>query len=119
MMRRVSKFLTMIVAAPLMLQAQAPSPASCNINANNWFNVAYKAARDSAAAPGGKPADVSGLFAMRTARTKACAAKFNLATTTGADLLPLSTLYSSIGMDSLARVAVNKRLAEPGLGEGD
>lgn len=119
MMRRVSRFLTMIVAAPVMLHAQASSPASCSIDANNWFNAAYKAARDSAAVPGAKPADVSGLFAMRTVRTKACAAKFNLATTTGADLLPLSTLYSSIGMDSLARVAVNKRLAEPGLSEGD
>lgn len=119
MMRRATMLLVGMIGAPLLLPAQSPSPGECTKDAVDWYTVAAKAARDSAALPGGKPADYQGLFVLRTARTKACAAQFNVATTSGPDLLPLATLYSSIGEDSLAKTAVRKRLAEPGLGEAD
>ncbi|MGH7592245.1 MAG: TlpA disulfide reductase family protein, partial [Gemmatimonadales bacterium] len=83
------------------------------------FNAAYRAGRDSAALPGGKPLDVRALLAARTARTKACAAQFSIAATAGPGLLSLASLYSQVGEDSLAMAAVNKRLAEPGLTETD
>lgn len=119
MKRRATVVLVVMFVAPLLLHAQSPSPAGCTKDAGDWFTAAYKAARDRAALPGGKPADVSGLLATRTARTKVCAAQFNVATTSGAGLLPLSNLYSSISEDALATAAVDKRLAEPGLTEMD
>jgi thiol-disulfide isomerase/thioredoxin len=119
MMRRASLLSIGMVFVPLMLHAQSATPAGCTKDANDWFTQTYKAARDSAALPGGKPVDLSGLMATRTARTKTCAAQFSIAATAGADLLPLATLYSSIGLDSLATAAVDKRLAEPNLIEVD
>jgi thiol-disulfide isomerase/thioredoxin len=122
-MRSAALFLAGLIAAPVIMMAQAVPPAvtpvGCSKDANDWFNVAYRAARDSAAQPGGKPADVQGLLATRTARTKACAAQFSVDRTSGPQLLPLASLYSEVGEDSLARAAVNKRLGEPGLSDVD
>lgn len=114
--------ITLVTAAflfPLGLPAQAMTPAGCTRDANTWFNAAYAAARDIASRPGGKPVDVRGLLAARTARTTTCAAQFSVDRTSGPALLDLATLYSQVGDDSLARAAVDKRMAEPGLSESD
>jgi thiol-disulfide isomerase/thioredoxin len=122
-MRRAALFLAGFIVAPVVMLAQAASPAitpaGCSQDANDWFNATYRATRDSAAQPGGKPADVQGLLATRTARTKACAARFSVDRMSGPGLLPLASLYSQVGEDSLAKAAVNKRLAEPELSDAE
>jgi thiol-disulfide isomerase/thioredoxin len=115
--RYASAVLAGMICMPWILSAQGASPAHCALDANNWFNVAYRAARDSAAKPGGKPVNTRALLDQRTAKTKECAAQFNIATTAGSDLPALSSLYASLGLDSLAAVAIDKRLADPALTE--
>ena len=118
-MQRVRMLVVAMIAVPVLLPAQAPTPANCTKDANDRFNRTYQAARDSAALPGGKKVDLVVLVATRAADTKACAMQFSVAATSGAGLLPLAILYSSIGMDSLAAAAVDKRLAESNLNETD
>jgi thiol-disulfide isomerase/thioredoxin len=118
-MRRVSMLLAGMLLVPVMLHAQSPSPSGCAVDVNDWFNTTYKLARDSAALPGGKKVDLQALVATRTQKWNTCAAQFSVATTTGPELLALASLYSLVGKDSLAGAAVDKRLADPGLTEGD
>jgi thiol-disulfide isomerase/thioredoxin len=118
-MRYASALLAGMICTPVLLSAQGTGPGHCVPDANTWFNVAYRAARDSAAKPGGKPVNTRALLDQRTAKTKECAAQFNIATTSGADLTALSALYAAVGMDSLAAVAIVKRLADRSLTERD
>ena len=115
-MRKLA-FLAVITFAASAAAQDTPvmTPDGCVKTASDWFNHAYQAARDSAAMPGGKPADARGLLAQRLDRIKGCAAQFSVAGTSGASLLQLATLYTTIGNDSLAAAAVQKRLAEPSL----
>lgn len=118
-MRRIALLLIAAGGAPLLLAAQATTPAGCARAANDWFNTAYRAARDSAAHPGGKPANTRALLDQRTAKTRACAAQFTVESTAPGDLLDLAALYSSVGLDSLAGAAIDRRLADPALSESD
>ena len=118
-MRRALILLAAVLGAPAMLHAQSPVPSVCAVDVNDWFNATYKLARDSAALPGGKKVDLQGLVAARLQKWNACAARFSVATTTGPELLALASLYSLVGSDSLSGVAVDKRLSESGLTEGD
>lgn len=118
-MRRTFVLLIATAALPMMLPAQGTSPARCTTEPNDWFNAAYKLARDSAALPGGKPVNVTAILAARTEKTRTCVAQFSVATTSGADLLALAAVYSSLAMDSLAALAVDKRLGDPALTEAD
>ncbi|MGH7583301.1 MAG: redoxin domain-containing protein, partial [Gemmatimonadales bacterium] len=118
-MRR-ALWMAVLVAATARAGAQAPAtPDGCIKTAGNWFNQAYKAARDSAALPGGKPVNVSALLAQRDTRLAECASQFSIASTNGPGLIALSGLYTQLGRDSLAMAAVDKRLAEPGISTAD
>ena len=120
-MRR-TLLLTGLVALPLALAAQSGAPAtptSCMQDVSTWYSSATKAAQDSARLPGGKAPDYSALFSTRTTKLKECAARFSVERTSGAELIVLAGLDSQAGLDSLATVAVNRRLAEPGLSEPD
>ena len=111
-----------MLAVPMALPAQAvppATPAACVQDAGTWYSRAIKAAQDSARLPGAKAPDYAAVYAQRMARMKGCAAQFSVERTSGADLLALASLYSQVGLDSLATSAVNKRLGEPGLGEPD
>jgi tetratricopeptide (TPR) repeat protein len=120
-MRRTVLF-TGLLALPLALAAQGTAPAtptSCMQDVSAWYSSSAKAAQDSAGLPGGKAPDYSALFSTRTAKLKECAARFSVERTSGADLIALASLDSQAGLDSLAAIAVNRRLAEPGLSESD
>jgi thiol-disulfide isomerase/thioredoxin len=118
-MRRIAMLVIGVSCTPLLLAAQAATPAGCARATNDWFNTAYHAARDSAALPGGKPANTRALLDQRTARTRACAAQFTVEGTAPGELLDLAALYSSVGLDSLAGAAIDRRLADPALSESD
>ncbi len=118
-MHRIIPLTVTTFLLPCALAAQAMTPAGCARDATTWFNAAYAAARDSAARPGGKAPDIRGLLAARTTREATCASQFSIDHTSGATLLELAALYSQVGDDSLARAAVDKRLAEPGLRDAD
>jgi len=120
-MRR-TLLLTGLVALPMGLAAQNAVPATptgCMQDVGTWYSGATKAAQDAARLPGGKSPDYSALFATRTAKLKECAARFSVERTSGAELITLASLDSQAGLDSLATIAVNRRLAEPGLSEPD
>jgi thiol-disulfide isomerase/thioredoxin len=119
MMRRAFMLVAGLLLVPALLHAQSTTPSGCVVDVSDWFNATYKMARDSAGLPGGKKVDVQGLVATRLQKWNACAAQFSVATTTGRELLALSSLYTQVGKDSLAAAAVDRRLAEPGLSEGD
>ncbi len=107
-----------LLALPVALAAQQPAlsaPAACRQGAADWFNTTYTAARKAAQQPGGKPVDVTGLVAQRTAREAACADRIDAATVSGATLLDLASLDIELNRRPQAIAAVQQRLGESGL----